>query len=158
MKGVKIFLLFSLISVISCKNETPGTVYFDRNYAVFGCFYGECAGPNCIEIFKIENGILYEDSSDVYPSDVLFEGDYHPRSQQEYDMVKKLTLYAPPDLLAEPQGNIGAPDSHDQGGIYFELKVNYQRKFWKIDTDTAAIPRYLILLTDSIKAYTKRLQ
>jgi len=151
-----ITVIFILLS--ACSKDETTSAYFDRNYVVFGSFYGECGGYNCIEIFKIENGILYEDTSDIYPSNTVYEGVYFAQSQARYEQVKKLVNYIPPSLLMEPQGSIGGPDSHDQGGLYFELKVNYIRKFWKIDTDTAAIPHYLIPLTDTIKKYVQKLR
>lgn len=159
IKNTHFFLaILTFIVLSSCSKNESTAKYFDKNYVVFGSFYGECGGPDCVEIFKIENGFLSEDTSDVYPSGGVYEGVYVAKPQSEYDLVKKLIYYIPPSLLIEPQGNIGSPDSHDQGGLYFELKVNYSRAFWKMDTDTGSIPHYLIPLTDTLKAYIQKLR
>jgi len=154
------FFLATLAFIIlsSCSKNESTAKYFDKNYVVFGSFYGECIGPDCVEIFKIENGVLSEDTSNVYPSGGVYEGVYIAIPQSKYDLVKKLIYYIPPSLLVEPEGNIGSPDSYDQGGIYLELKVNYSRTYWKIDTDTGAIPHYLIPLIDTIKTYVKKVR
>lgn len=154
----QIITIILCICMVSCSKNEPTGTYFDRNYVVFGSFFGMCGGYNCVEIFKIENGTLYEDTSDIYPSGNLYEGVFFNKPQTKYEIVKKMINYIPPSLLQENQGNIGTPDAYDQGGLYLELKVNYERKFWKIDNDTGNIPHYLIPLTDTLKSYVQRLR
>ena len=159
MKNAHIVLIaIAFILLSSCGEDKPTGTYFDRNYIVFGSFYGECIGNNCVKMYKIENGVLSGDHSEFYVWNSFYEGSFFTMPQSEYDLVKKIINYIPPSLLVEPQGNIGSPNSHDQGGLYLELNVNYSRKFWKIDMDTIAIPHYLIPITDTIKTYIQRLQ
>lgn len=38
---------------------------------------------------------------------------------------------------------IGRPDAGDWGGLYFELTLNGEPKFWLIDTMQSNLPEYL---------------
>jgi len=131
----------------------------DNNYLIFGKFYGMCMGETCVEIFKIEDGILYEDTTDRYPfGNAPYNGIYIGRSSSDYNLVKDIINYVPPQLLNEADTTIGIPDAYDQGGYYLEVKEAGESRFWLIDTDKDNIPTYLQTFTDTLNSYINRLQ
>ncbi len=69
---------------------------------MFGSFYGMCAGEQCIEIFRLEEGKLLEDTTDKYPErDNFYAGKFIQLSAQKYNDTKDLIDYFPKDLLNE---------------------------------------------------------
>ena len=69
--------LIALIVLSACDEadlkEGEGTT----DYIVFGHFYGECVGEQCVEIFKLTKDQLSEDSNDTYPgSDHGYSGNF----------------------------------------------------------------------------------
>jgi len=120
------------------KNSNPN---FESGYLVFGHFYGLCGGEKCIEIYRLENNQLFEDTADKYPiTGTLYNGNFVLLSQQKYNLSKDLINYFPPELLAETKNTIGQPDEADGGGIYIEIKVNGVKKFYIIDQVKNNVP------------------
>ncbi len=130
-KVIFIFLAFFL-SIISCKKDELKLSAND--YFIFGHFYGMCAGETCIEIYRIEQYKLYEDTSDVYPNSTdFYNGKYIMLSKEQFNLTNNLISYFPNDLLNETSHVIGQPDAGDWGGLYIEYNINGVRKFWLID-------------------------
>lgn len=141
-------LLSLTLIVWSCQNSNPE---IDRNYVVFGSFAGECIGEQCIEIFKIEQELLTEDTSDIYPSrQSLYSGNFVPLPDQSYQRVKDIFDMIPNSLAYEQDIVIGMPDVVDQGGFYLELIVDGDKRFWLIDRDKHSVPAYLHETMDSL--------
>lgn len=117
----------------------------DDGYLVFGSFAGYCQGEACIEIFKIENGRLYEDSRDGYPSsnNLPYAGDFELLSEEKYELVTNMSENFPERLAEEINLVLGMPDAYDQGGIYVELKRNDRIQYWLLDRDISNLPEYL---------------
>ncbi len=116
-------------------------------------------GETCVEIFKLENGNLHEDTTDRYPfGNAPYNGIYVMRSSEEYDLVKDLINYIPSQLLSENDTTIGIPDAYDQGGYYLEVKEAGESRFWLIDTDKDNLPAYIHAFTDTLNSYVNRLQ
>lgn len=131
----------------------------DHEYLLFGKFAGMCWGETCVEIFKIENENLYEDTTDQYPfGSAPYNGVYILLSSTEYDLVKDLINYVPSELFSESDTIIGMPDAYDQGGYYLELRNSVETRFWLIDTDQDNIPSYLHAFTDTLNVYTTALR
>lgn len=104
------------------------------DYIIFGHFYGECMGEQCVEIFRLEQDKLFEDTKDEYPkSNIFYSGNFVPLSQQKFNNTKNLKDYFPTDLLNETKTVIGQPDAGDWGGLYVEYNSNGVRKFWLLD-------------------------
>jgi hypothetical protein len=126
---------------LSC-NEEREKVNID--YLIFGDFYGECGGEGCIDIYKIENENLYEDTKDLYPSwETPYDGNYVKLSTSKYNEVNSLLQKFPEKLLHETDTVLGMPDAGDWGGYYIEIHHNNQRRFWLIDKMGAGAPAYL---------------
>jgi len=149
MKNIK-FILLTLISIslaaclINDEEGKPSVKPIATDdYFVFGKFYGHCRGEKCIEIYKIENTKIYEDSLDQYPvglSDFSFVLD----SDKKYQLAKNLANNFPAQLLATPDTTLGMPDAYDQGGVYVERKINGVRKYWRLDNHNNNMPDYAV--------------
>ena len=149
-----IIILTFLAGISSCKRSGNPVKPENTEYIVFGDFYGECAGGNCVHIFKIENDTLYSDTLRQYPA----RNDYYrakwvkmPDAKQK--LIDSLIFNFPSKLLTDTNNVFGMPDAYDQGGIYLEMeKMNEDYiNFWIIDNDTKNIPDYL-------REFTKQIQ
>lgn len=152
-----LLLAFFVVGLFTnCKKECSCEQQQD-DFIVFGKYYGMCAGEDCVEIFKIENGVLYEDSTDIYPNDSPYSGNYSALPSAKYDLVKDLSSHIPAQLFNEPNEYIGIPDAYDQGGYVLELKENGTVRYWRIDTDTSNTPAYLHAFTDTLRSYIDKI-
>ena len=138
-RNILIATFLTVILFTSFKKE--GVVLSKSDYIIFGHFYGECSGEECIEIFRLEKEKLFEDNKDKYPNGKdFYDGNYVQLSQQKFNEVKDLINYFPADLLNEPNTVIGQPDGGDWGGLYIEYNFNGVRKFWLLDTMKSNVP------------------
>ncbi|GAA3954774.1 hypothetical protein [Hymenobacter algoricola] len=161
MPSFKILLTITALAaavLTGCKEERvmPG-----QDYLVFGWYHGACQGEGCVDIFKLDKnaGLLYEDSTDRYPSSTApYEGQFGLTSAAQYQLVQDLPALLPHQLLTQPIGTIGQPDFADGGGYYVEITNNGQRKFWLIDTNKDNIPTYLYPFVDALQAKIIHLQ
>lgn len=140
MNRIGIFILCLLaISISSCIKDNIKLSTSD--YLVFGHFYGECRGEGCIEIFRLEQNQLLEDTRDIYPvSTSFYDGDYKLLTKDQFNDVKDLLDFFPNDLLMESTTVIGQPDAGDWGGLYIEYNLNGTRKFWLLDQMKSNVP------------------
>ncbi|RMG88563.1 MAG: hypothetical protein D6714_00495 [Bacteroidetes bacterium] len=158
MKRLSI-LFFALFLLHSCQKDESVPVAGDVEYVIFGHFYGECVGEACIEIFKIENGVLYEDTKDNYPSfSDPYVGEYVALDDAKYQQVKDLPSKIPAELFNETQTVIGQPDAGDWGGYYFEVKEEGVVYHYLIDKATSNLPDYLKPFADVLEEYIARAQ
>lgn len=113
-------------------------------YIVFGHFYGFCEGEQCIELYKYENGVLYEDQRDQYPPSAL---PYNGRWVKLRDGLKgyadDIQSNKPDSMMMFTDSIFGMPDAVDQGGVYFELKEGDSFHYWVMDNSPSALPEYL---------------
>lgn len=143
---VVIIGIISLV-IISC-DKSADQLESDKKteaFLVFGQYAGFCAGEGCIEIFKIENGKLYEDINDLYPSaeDPPYPGNYQLLADEKYELVKELANQFPDQLRDEVDLVLGMADTYDQGGLYFEIKDGDKTHYWVLDRDKNNLPTYL---------------
>lgn len=142
MKLITLFVLTLLSMGMACKPckpqlETQGT----SDFLVFGRFYGECAGEECIELFKLENGKLYEDTKDDYPSSgQYYMGNFLELPSSKYEWVHLLEQEFPAELWKESSHVIGQPDAGDWGGLYIEYYKNGRHGFWLLDQMKDHVP------------------
>jgi len=137
-------IILIVLLITACSEEETKPTEDTSDYIVFGHFYGECIGEQCIEIFKMTGNSLYEDLSDQYPNaNNAYEGDFALLDNSLFEKVKDMTPEVPPELLATNLVVIGQPDAGDWGGIYFEISSNGQRRFWIIDKLQVNLPEYL---------------
>ncbi|GJM31232.1 MAG: hypothetical protein DHS20C18_02330 [Saprospiraceae bacterium] len=147
-----IVLLAFLFTTTSCKKEETCNCIEDTDYLLFGHFYGECMGESCIEIFKLTDEALFEDTVDQYPSSQSgYEGNFVPLDHATFTQVADLINQVPDALFNETEVVIGMPDAGDWGGFYVEVHRDGNVRFWLIDTMRGNIPEYLHDFTTAIE-------
>jgi hypothetical protein len=151
-------IIFAIaVTPSSCKKselDISGT-----DFLVFGQFYGFCQGESCIEIFKLGNGKVAEDSRDTYPSQAdFYAGDFHDLPGAKFDAVKDLINFFPKELLDENNKVLGQPDAADQGGLYIEYNFNGKHKSWHIDQNKGAVPEKYHAFMDKVNEKIALLQ
>ena len=153
-----VFICFIITLILagsfSCKRTKNPAEPNDSEYIVFGDFYGMCQGPKCVQIFKIENGILYRDTLHRYPyQDSIYPAKWEKMPDSKQILKDSLVFNFPSQIKTDTNKYFGIPDAYDQGGIYLESKFNNQDnpKFWIIDNDTKNIPEYLREFTIQIQ-------
>ncbi|GAB5464688.1 MAG: hypothetical protein Kapaf2KO_01240 [Candidatus Kapaibacteriales bacterium] len=109
---------------------------------IFGVFFGECIGEGCIETYKLEYDIVYEDSLDTYPT--MQSTDEESFSWYKYDHSTDTHLAAhdvfavyrkhEDALWASESAIFGCPDCVDQGGVYIRIEKDNQTRTFMIDT------------------------
>lgn len=153
-----LLLISVLFLITTCKKEKEPDGQIE--YIVFGHFYGECAGEQCIEIFKLNCCHIYEDTNDIYPDQVnQYSASYIELDSKKRDSVSFLLSHIPSSLIAEKQKVIGTPDAGDWGGIYFEIKYqDHPVQYWFIDQMKSNIPTYLYTFVDDINTAISKLQ
>jgi hypothetical protein len=148
-------LLAGFILLTSCNKEDEIKLS-DGDYLIFGHFYGECFGEECVEIFRLENNRLLEDNKDTYPGQSAFyEGNYHELNHEKFEKVKDLIDFFPEGLLNENDKVIGQPDAGDWGGLYIEYNYKGLRKFWLLDQMESNVPGYLHEFIDKVNEKIK---
>ena len=142
--NTRIYFSIFLFLVLSCTKHNEGPDSSELDYIIFGHFYGFCMGEECIEIFKLTDQELYEDTRDTYPRwDRYYQGNYLKMDQDKFELVKSLGDYIPDELLQSQDTVFGSPDAADGGGVYFAIKSGEQSRFWVIDQMDNNIPEYL---------------
>jgi hypothetical protein len=156
------WILLSLVFVYwSCEKSTTECCVYPQQFPefIFGTYYGECIGEECVETYKIANSTLYEDEKDQYQKTAPYEGEWVERSNVEYQKVKDLYTALPSQLFDEDETTIGMPDAGDWGGIYLEVQDEMGTRFyWQIDTMKDNIPDYLHSFVDEIMAAVQDLK
>ena len=148
---IAIGVLVAIFILASCEEESLNKSTSD--YFIFGHFYGECGGEQCIEIYKLESGQLYEDINDNYPDfQNAYAGDYLAISSEKFEVVKDIVDAFPQQLFEETNLVIGQPDAGDWGGLYIEYNYNGVNRFWLIDLKTSNTPDYLHDFVDEVQS------
>ena len=148
-----LILATSFYMMISCQKAEDPLVDNPDDFLVFGRFYGFCMGEKCIEIYRLQDGRIYEDVKDQYVSNESFyQGDFEPLSEEKYQQVKDLWNVIPSAIYEEDQVRFGCPDCADQGGIYLEIKTGTFHAFWILDQSKSEVPNYLHELMDVVNS------
>ena len=140
-------LLCILLATSACSNEDDGLVLSEKNFLIFGHFYGECFGEGCIETFKLTNTTLYEDTLDDYAGR---ERNFVALDNSSFLLVKDLADQFPTQLLATTEEFIGCPDCADGGGIFIQYVRDDQVRTWRIDQVKSNIPAFLHPFVDQV--------
>lgn len=146
MKKYAAFFFLSTWFLFSCIPQTPmiESEQQEQNhyeYIIFGHFYGHCKGESCIEIYKLTDDALYEDTNDFYPTGTKkYEGAFVKVDTFKSKELNDLNVQIPEQLLQETSTVLGIPDGADGGGIYLELPNG---QYWLLDMNTNYLPPYL---------------
>lgn len=156
-KGVTSLLYGLLFLALGCSKPGGDIVLVNSNteYFIFGHFYGECSGEQCVETFKIQGEHLFEESNDIYglaaaASPDPYLGNFQMLDQSIYEEVAGLENEIPAALFLELSKVIGQPDAGDWGGYYIEHYDGTSVRKWAIDTAKRNIPEYLHDFNDKI--------
>ena len=154
------FISFSLFVLNGCTSEVENEPQIsDTDYLIFGTFYGECIGEGCIELFKIEDGSLYEDTVDLYPNGRdQYEGSFIELSSDMYEKVKELAIEIPEFIWDIETGTYGCPDCSDGGGVFILIKQGDATKAWTLDNFLNGIPEPLHEVVNKVQAAVAKLQ
>mgnify|MGYP000353067953 CR=1 FL=1 len=148
MKRFK-FLIFSLaILFISSCNKDNEIELNQTDFLIFGHFYGECIGEECVETFKLTNKKLFEDSNDNYSGTGF---NFIELGNDQFEQVNDLTDYFPNQLLCSTENNFGCPDCADHGGLFIQYSENGNVQSWRIDQSQSSVPDYLHEFMDQVK-------
>ena len=157
MKQLIFTLCLLSIATSCCKKDN--VILSTTNYLIFGHFYGECIGEGCIEIFRLEQNQLLEDTKDIYPySTSFYNGNYNLLSQKKFNSAKDILNFFPNDLLLELSTVIGQPDAGDWGGLYIEYNYNGSRKFWLVDKMKSNVPSKYHAFIDKVNEKIQLIQ
>jgi hypothetical protein len=114
------------------------------DYLIFGHFYGECGGEQCIETYKLTDTALFEDSVDRYPEGwAPYPGKFVKLSDSLFQEVRSLRENIPNELLSVGDTVFGMPDASDGGGLYIEQSINGKVNIWLIDLQRTHREEYL---------------
>ncbi len=138
------------LSLISCEHDDIKEIA-PINYIVFGHFYGECFGEQCVELYKLTDTALYEDTADRFSNCTDYKGNFKLLDDALFQKVKALAQKIPQDLIVTNQQTIGQPDAGDWGGLYFEIRNEGMCQFWLIDKMKTNLPEWLIPLAVEIE-------
>ena len=168
MKNNRVYFLLTIFCLVvcieySCKDEECGDPNGDLEYFVFGHFYGECGGEGCVEMFKVEDGKLYEDDLDDYPNYTTpIEAHWNELPGEKYDEVKNLSAEVPMELFDETDHVLGFPDGGDWGGIYVEFKYSGNQAsksgFWLLDKNESNMAKVYNDFVDKIEEKIQLIQ
>ncbi len=140
IKSLVLFLLLGLLCASCNKTEVPQA----SEYIEFGQYYGFCFGERCIEIFKLDDSNLYEDTTDIYPSGTINDDrKFILLSSQKFSQAKDLKKNFPLQLLSETKVTFGIPDAYDQGGRFLRYKSADEDRVWLFDNNLDQVPEYL---------------
>lgn len=136
-----------LLFMNACSNEDDGLLLNEKNFLIFGHFYGECGGEGCVETFKLTGTTLYEDTLDDYAGR---ERNFIALDNGTFLLVKDLANQFPSQLLAITDDFIGCPDCADGGGIFIQYVTDNQVRTWRIDQIKSNIPNFLHAFVDQV--------
>jgi hypothetical protein len=156
MKAFKLLFVCIIAWNLSGCSKDESIHQKELDYIVFGSFYGECVGENCVAIFKIQGSSLFVDTRKQYPNGMSrYEGTFEILPKELYDLVADLTEEIPNELLEMEPGTIGCPDCADGGGKYIEINIDGEIKAWSIDNGLNRIPEslheFMNILEDKIE-------
>lgn len=148
-------LLAGIPFLVSCDRDRQPSAF---DFIAFGTFYGECVGEQCVEIYRLEDGHLFENTADMYPgSQMPLDGDYTELSGALYDAVKDMIGPLPAGLRDTSATVIGQPDAGDWGGAYLEWTEGSYHKFWLLDLHLGNVPSQYHPIIGQIQAAVARI-
>lgn len=164
MKKIHIIsILFSVLIFNSCdknKDQLPGCEIEGAGieYIIFGHFFGECGGEECIETYKIQNCLLYENSADQYPGVSNAEGQWVQLDTSKFSLVKSLLNEIPQEYYSNTEAVLGMPDAGDWGGYFVEIKSNGEVQKTLIDNMENNIPAWAAAFKNNLAAKIELIQ
>lgn len=117
-----------------------------NDYVVVGTYYGYCAGPDCQQFFRMESQKVLHYLKVNYDSYDFSQYNYKTLAFKDDFAGFLLKIPAEITALKGQTKTFGSPDSHDQGGVYFEWsQAGVVTKIY-LDVDNSADQTQNILL------------
>lgn len=140
---------------MSSSEQVPRVVEVKGPTITFGRYYGKCIGNSCIEIFRLIDLTLLEDTLDNYPiSGVFYQGKFTQFKGSAKIKTSDILPSFPLELLDSKVTTYGTPDAGDWGGIYLEYQDGDYHRYWFLDLHIGNNPKfvreYVTLLNDRI--------
>jgi hypothetical protein len=127
------------------------------DYLIFGHFYGQCVGDECVVNFKVtDGGDLYKDENDAYAG--VGDFSFKKLPSENFELAEEIRSSIPQKLLSSESQTFGCPDCADQGGVLIQVSEDGNEKKWKIDQDKDNIPAYLHDFVDEVNATIREIQ
>ncbi len=142
-----LLLIFIFGTFISCKKDNSRIVIDDKNFLIFGHFYGECLEEGCVETYKLTDKKIFEDTIDDYSGKNL---NFVELNKDKFERVNDLIDFFPNELLNTNETVFGCPDCADGGGLFIQYSENGRLKTWRIDQDKENVPSYLYNFIDKV--------
>lgn len=148
-----LFLLLPL-SICACsKSDSP--LFSKADALIFGTFYGECFGDDCVRTYMVSEGILYKDANDAY---VMNSRSFEKVSDDGADIALKISEKMTSGLGDIVNSSIGCPDCRDQGGVYLEtVDSDEVSTYWIFDQDKSEVAEEFHPLLDIINETVRSL-
>ena len=143
-----VFTLFTLGILASCNSDDDNSINInEENFLIFGHFYGECAGEECVETFKLTDKSVFEDTIDDYNGQNM---QFIELEIDLFEQVQNITDFFPNQLLNQNETVFGCPDCTDGGGLFIQYSENGNIKSWRIDKIKSNVPEYLHSFMDKV--------
>lgn len=130
-----LLLLLSFLMISSACNK-PEDEQYVADALVFGTYYGMCIG-NCVKMYEVRPSTLVKDDS-VKNTDLTWNytfKTYRLLDKTKQQIAVQLLNEVPKELFANGATTFGSPGSHDQAGVYLEVKGMTGNFKFKLDTD-----------------------
>lgn len=153
MEKKHVEIVISLLLVFSsCTIDQQVKYHYD--YLVFGKYYGECIGENCVNIYKIADNKLFKDTAEILPTWVhpYQASCYAELPDSLYRISEQLLGSIPDNFLADTTIVYGQPDAGDWGGYYVEAKYDNKVRYFLLDTKKENIPKALNGFQDELES------
>ncbi|HKO75807.1 MAG TPA: protease complex subunit PrcB family protein [Flavobacterium sp.] len=108
-----------------------------NDYVVMGTYFGQCSGTDCQQFFRMENQKVLHYLKVNYDSYDFNQ--YNYKALGFKDDFAAFLLKIPTEIkdLKGQTKTFGTPDSHDQGGVYFEWSQGGTVTKIYLDTDNS---------------------
>ena len=152
------YFITGIFLIITSSFVGKKTTQVESDYFVFGLFYGECEGADCIQMYKLDKKNLYKDVKSHYPTfSSYYSGTFKKLGNDKFQRIYKITSRIPQELLNSKSGIIGEPDAGDWGGFYFEYSNKGKKKYWIIDKNKNNLSKYLHNFVDDVENTIKQI-
>lgn len=137
--------------------KTSKPIYFNRvnetsNTILIGSFYGECSGIDCQNFYQLNDYSVLRFLNVAYANYDFGQYKYNSLNKKgEYSLLLKTVPTEILNLKGQTK-TYGSPDSHDQGGLYFELRQGiYNTKIYFDNDATTDQSAEIILFKKAIQ-------
>lgn len=138
MKNI-LYILFCIITIISCKKEK----YVQPDYIVFGAIQGDCGTTDCRFIYYLDAQNLKEDENVKYFSTQNLVEFSTTLSSDKFIIAKDLLNKVPVELTETNRNLFVDLNAANPNLWYAQIKLNNRIYTWSFDNSPSSTPSYL---------------